>query len=308
MGSFLNVVIARVPNGESVVRPRSRCPKCGDMIPGWLNIPVLSWIMLRGRCRACKNPISVRYPVVELLTALLYLAIGRRFGLSLGTLAGFIMAGGLIAITFIDIDHWLIPDEIAIPGAIIGLLIRPFAFEAPWWEGLVGALAGAAALWLVRFVWMVCWKAYVGIRSAIGRARGTGPYVPEVDKSEGMGLGDLTLLAMIGGFLGPGGLLPTVLIASVAGTVVGVCLQLVQMVRGEPEEPVPAEGPAKAPEAPKAAEPKAPADDDDDEDDWVPPPTAVPFGPFLALGALAELLFNFRAQLIGEHVLRILQP
>ena len=337
VGSFLNVVIVRLPAGESVVRPRSKCPRCGDMIPSWLNIPILSWLMLRGKCRACRLPISIRYPVVELLTALLFLAIGQRFGPTLATAAGLIMAGGLVAITFIDIDHWIIPDEIAIPGVIIGVLMRPFAFEVAWWDGLVGAAVGAGSLIAIRWIWWAGWKSYVAIRAKIQPG-----FVPEVDKSEGMGLGDVTLLAMIGAFLGPGGLLPTVLVASVAGTIVGVVLQLAARVGVVPERSSDAEGTGEAPDAPgglkassarepsstpepsSAPEPSslpdasasrgpeaspsaaASAEEDDEDDDWVPPPTAVPFGPFLALGALAELLFSLRAHLIGDQVVRML--
>lgn len=268
VGSFLNVVIVRLPAGESVVRPRSKCPRCGDMIPSWLNIPILSWLMLRGKCRACKLPISIRYPVVELLTALLFLAIGQRFGPTLATAAGLILASGLVAITFIDIDHWLIPDEIALPGAVIGALIRPFAFDVPWWNGVVGALVGAGSLIAIRWIWWACWKSYVAVRRLIQRG-----FTPEVDKSEGMGLGDVTLLAMIGAFLGPGGLLPTVLVASVAGTIVGLILQLAVRLGLAPKpEATPAEAPRPAPTVePSSAEPPS-ASDDDEEDDWVPPP------------------------------------
>ncbi len=324
VGSFLNVVIVRLPAGESVVRPRSKCPRCGDMIPSWLNVPILSWLMLRGKCRACRLPISIRYPVVELLTALLFLAIGQRFGPTVTTAASLILASGLVAITFIDIDHWIIPDEIAIPGAVIGVLIRPFAFDVPWWNGVVGALVGAGSLIAVRWIWWAYWKSYVALRRLIQRG-----FTPEVDKSEGMGLGDVTLLAMIGAFLGPGGLLPTVLVASVAGTIVGVVLQLAARFGLAPkpealsEAIAPAGGftpPTTGPDAaaveapgpaptvdPSPAEPASPpASEDDEEDDWVPPPTAVPFGPFLALGALAELLFSLRAHLIGDQVVRML--
>ena len=151
VGSFLNVVIARLPAGESVVRPRSKCPKCGDMIPFWLNIPILSWLILRGKCRACKTPISFRYPVVELLTAILFTACGSKFGVSWATLSGVILCGMLVAITFIDIDIWEIPDEISLPGIVIGCILRPFAFEVPWYDGLLGAAMGAGFLWLIRF-------------------------------------------------------------------------------------------------------------------------------------------------------------
>ncbi|MEO1335641.1 MAG: prepilin peptidase, partial [Myxococcota bacterium] len=142
VGSFLNVVILRLPEGKSIVYPPSSCPKCGDRIPPWLNIPILSWLVLRGRCRACKTPISVRYPLIELLTTLLFVAVARRFGIEPATVAGVILVSGLIVITFIDIDYFEIPDEISIWGTLVGCLIRPWAFDVPWWSGLVGAALG----------------------------------------------------------------------------------------------------------------------------------------------------------------------
>jgi leader peptidase (prepilin peptidase)/N-methyltransferase len=268
IGSFLNVVIARLPAGESVVRPRSRCPKCGDAIPGWLNIPILSWVVLRGRCRACRAPISMRYPIVELLTGLLFVAVVLRYGFSLAALAGALLTAGLVAITYIDLDIWEIPDEISLPGIAIGALLRPFAFGVPWWDGIAGAAAGAAALWLVRWVFLV------------------------VRKMEGMGLGDVKLIAMIGAFLGPTALLPVILVASLTGSVAGIAL-LIFKPKAEPETT--AESP---PAPPPSDEQSAPAtvdgdrETEQDDDDWVPPPNAVPFGPFLSLGALAELLIG----------------
>src|SRR5688572_13943542 len=151
VGSFLNVVIHRLPKGMSIVRPRSHCPACGDSIPGYLNVPILSWIVLRGRCRKCKIAISPRYPIVELLTAILWVAAVARFGVSLGTVAAIIFASSLIVITFVDIDIWEIPDEISIPGIVIGCALRPFAFDASWYDGILGAAVGAALLGLVRW-------------------------------------------------------------------------------------------------------------------------------------------------------------
>lgn len=266
IGSFLNVVIVRLPAGESVVRPRSKCPRCGDMIPGWLNIPILSWFVLRGRCRACRLPISVRYPVVELLTALLFLAAVSRFGPTLAAFTACVLASGLVVITFVDIDIWEIPDEISLPGIIAGAVLRPFAFGAPWWDGLAGAALGAFSLWALRALYEL------------------------VRKQEGLGLGDLKLLAMIGAFLGPAGLLPTVLIASFSGAIVGIVLVLAgRRSAGEPEPAGPRPASDTPPAVPEASR-QGPSEEE--EDDWVPPKNALPFGPFLALGALAQLFFG----------------
>jgi leader peptidase (prepilin peptidase)/N-methyltransferase len=257
VGSFLNVVIARLPTGESVVRPRSKCPKCGDMIPAWLNIPILSWLVLRGHCRACKTPISIRYPMVELLTAFLFLAAATQYGQSLATLSSIIICAMLVAITFIDIDIWEIPDEISLPGILIGCALRPFAFDVPWYDGLIGAALGASFLWLIRWVFFV------------------------LRDMEGMGLGDVKLIATIGAFVGPLGLMPTVLIASVSGTVIGSIVLFTQKNDVEPEMT-----------ETKPLDEKEEEEGEEEEQEWQPPKNAVPFGPFLSLGAICTVLFG----------------
>lgn len=274
VGSFLNVVIARLPEGESIVRPRSRCPKCGYMIPSWLNVPVLSWLVLRGKCASCKTPISIRYPMIELLTGMLFLACYTRFGLSWALLLGFWLCGSMVAITFIDIRWWEIPDEISLPGVVIGIVLRPLAFDVPWWDGLLGAVLGYGFLWVVR----------VGYEL--------------VRKREGMGLGDLKLLAMIGAFLGLKALLPVILVASFSGSLVGGALLLVRRIRGDvPEDDAEAEAPAASagesePAEPASGEEAEASEDAEDEEEWEPDPDAVPFGPFLAMGSLFVLLYG----------------
>jgi leader peptidase (prepilin peptidase)/N-methyltransferase len=248
VGSFLNVVIARLPAGESLVRPRSKCPSCGSMIPAYLNVPILSWLILRGRCAQCKKPISIRYPIVEILTSILFLAIGERYQWSLATIAGVLLAGSLIAITFIDIDIWEIPDEISVPLIVIGCVLRPLAFGVPWYDGVLGAAVGAFLLFGMRWI------------------------ATKALKQEGMGLGDVKLIAAIGAFVGPVGLLPTIFVASAVGSVVGILLLALR----------------KGPPAP----PPLPPDASPDEEQWVPPAHGVPFGPFLSIGALASLLFG----------------
>lgn len=277
VGSFLNVVISRLPEGLSVVRPRSRCPKCGGSIRWYLNIPVLSWILLRGKCATCAQPISVRYPIVELLTALLFLAVARRYGQSEATVLGLILAGSLIAITFIDLDVWEIPDEISLPGILLGAALRPWAFDVPWYDGLLGVLVGGGALWAVRAGFFL------------------------LRKKEGLGFGDVKLIAMIGAFLGAKAVLPVLMIASVTGIAGGVVMLALGFKEDEraPEddtaataEPEPEAQPEAETEAAAESEPGAEEDSDEEEEDWVPPKNAVPFGPFLALGALAQLLFG----------------
>ncbi|MBK8014337.1 MAG: prepilin peptidase [Deltaproteobacteria bacterium] len=267
IGSFLNVVIARLPEGESIVHPRSRCPKCHDQIPAWLNIPILSWLILRGHCRACQTPISPRYPLVEILTGALYAGAFAQFGFSLAMLAVVLMGSALIAITFIDLDCWEIPDEISLPFIVVGAILRPFALHVPWYDGLVGALLGAAFLWLVRWLFWV------------------------LRRVEGMGLGDVKLIAMIGAFVGPSGTLQTILVASVTGTILGVVF-----IAGRrwglwsTEEDAPANGDVTTGEESLADQASSAENTSLDEDeDWTPHPRAIPFGPFLALGALSHV-------------------
>jgi leader peptidase (prepilin peptidase) / N-methyltransferase len=278
IGSFINVVIARLPAGESIVRPASRCPECKTPIKPHQNIPLVSWLILRGRCASCRTPISVRYPVVELLTAVLFLACAVRFGFTWALLPALIFAGSLIAITFIDIDTFEIADEISIPGIVLGCVLRPICFDKPWFSGIVGALLGAGFLAFIRWAHML------------------------VRKKEGMGLGDIKLIAMIGAFLGPGGLLPAILVGSFSGSIIGGVVVLGRKLRGEDRT----EGEPKADAVP---EPKPALDSDEgqneDEDDWEPSWDTVPFGPFLALGALAALLFEpvFQRLLLGLQTL-----
>lgn len=273
VGSFLNVVIARVPEGLSIVRPGSRCPRCHAPIRWYDNVPVVSWLVLRGRCRGCQLPISPRYPAVELLTGLLALALVQRFGLDPRVPALFVFVALLVSITYIDVDHWIIPHVLTWPGIVVGLATSAFDPGRTAVDSVLGALVGffgfAAVAWLAA-------KAF---------------------RKEALGQGDWWLLAMIGAFLGYQALLPVVLLASVQGSVLGVLLIL--FGRGEPGtapvEAVPE--PAPPPVAAATDADPAPAVAAEDEE-WVPPRNAVPFGPFLALGALEQLFF-------GESLLRL---
>lgn len=202
VGSFLNVVIARVPKGQSVVHPRSRCPRCEKPISGFDNIPILSWLILRGRCRRCGLPISPRYPLVELASGLLAIAAVRHFGPTFHAVAVFAFLAALVSLTYIDLDHWLLPRSITIPFIAVGLL----ASLLPGAPGIVSSAMGAAA-GFAGFV-LVGWLA------------------EKILKKEALGGGDVWLLAMIGAWLGIRSILPVVLLASLQGAIIGGILLL----------------------------------------------------------------------------------
>ena len=200
-GSFGNVCIHRLPHGRSVTSPPSRCPGCEALIRPWDNIPVLSWLLLRGRCRACRTPISARYPAVELANGLLWLALAVLRGPSLQTLVSMILVSALVVLSLIDLEHQLLPDAITLPGIAVGLATSflPGSSVRP-----LSAAAAAAGGWL----------AFAAVARVYRRTRGM----------EGLGQGDWKMAAMLGAFLGWQKMLLTVLLASVAGTVVGLIL------------------------------------------------------------------------------------
>lgn len=262
VGSFLNVVVARVPAGESIVHPRSRCPGCRTAIAWYDNVPVVSWLLLRGRCRACRIRISFRYPLVELLGGAAAVVAVSRHGLSLAALAEFGFAATLLALSFIDLDTWLLPHVITVPLLLAGVGLSALGLTAA--PSFLSSLAGAAAGWL----------SFAAVSFA----------GEKIFKKEALGFGDVWLLGGIGAWVGPAGLLPVVLLASVQGTVVG--LALIVTGRGQPgPTPVPA-AEASVPEIPV---PEATGQEPDPDADWIPPRNAVPFGPFLAAGALEWL-------------------
>ena len=249
VGSFLNVVIARVPKGQSIVRPASRCPRCEKPIAWYDNIPLVSWFALRARCRSCGLPISPRYPLVELLTAALAVAVLRHTGPTWAALGYFVFVSALIALAYIDLDTWLLPHQITWPLLALGLLSPIWNRAVTLKAAAIGAGAGFAAFAAI---------ALVGERLL---------------KRETMGWGDVWLLAAIGAWLGWSALLPVVLLSALQGAVVGTILIATRRDPQAPADPVP---------------PAAVSGDDD----WVPPPHAVPFGPFLALAALEQLLIG----------------
>ena len=282
LGSFLNVVIARLRHGRSLISPPSSCPRCEGRIAWYDNVPVLSWIALRGRCRRCGAPISARYPVVELLTAVLVFAVWRRFGGQWATLAYAAFACALVALTYIDLDTWLLPHEITWPLLAVGLLSPLWNPRLSWTDSLIGAGVGFA---------------FFAAIALIGE---------KVLRKETMGWGDVWLLSGLGAWLGWQALLPVVLLSAVQGSAVGAVLLFLGRAPVEkkhperkergPDEAVGAQDPVDADGGGPAASwysnhpPPQQPPHDPDEEDWVPPPHAVPFGPFLALAALEVLL------------------
>lgn len=218
VGSFLNVCIYRMPREESVVWPRSHCPSCKKRIPGYDNIPLVSFLLLGGRCRFCGNRISLIYPVVELLTALLMLALFRAFGLTYNFFIYMVMLWGLIIATFIDIAYRIIPDEVSVGGIIAGFILssaagvvlRPFAFDArPMITSLLGIIIGGGVIYLTG----VCFDlVYFKVMKR----------PPINGETESMGGGDVKLLAMIGAFIGWKGSLATFFLAPIFGAVIGI--------------------------------------------------------------------------------------
>ncbi len=232
VGSFANVCIYRLPREKSIVNPPSACPRCGARIKPWDNIPVLSYIFLRGRCRRCGEPISVIYPLVEVMNGILYVLVLYKYGISWALPFFLALGSALLIITFIDIEFQIIPDEITIPGAIIGIiagwLLLPDPFARSMHMGIMTTLIGAAL--------------------------GFGLYyVVAVASRGGMGGGDIKMMAMVGAFLGWKGVLLTTFTGSLFGSVIGLYLMV---FKGKGRK------------------------------------SKIPFGPFLALGAIVSLLYG----------------
>jgi leader peptidase (prepilin peptidase) / N-methyltransferase len=229
LGSFLNVCIYRIPLKKSIVHPRSSCPHCGEPIRFYDNIPLLSYLFLMGKCRQCDHRISLRYPIVELLTGLLSFVLFTIYGIGFQYLLSLLFAATLVTISFIDLDHRIIPDILSLPGVAAGWAVSFFPWGVYWIDSLIGTLAGGGSLYLVA----VLYKRITG--------------------REGMGGGDIKLLAMIGAWMGWQALPLIVLIASLTGAVIGMVFILFS---GKGYR------------------------------------FRIPFGPFLSLGALAYLFFG----------------
>ncbi len=229
IGSFLNVCIFRLPAGKSIVNPPSSCPECGTAIRFYDNLPVLSYFILRGRCRHCHTPIAFRYVLVELLGGLMALCVYLRFGPGSEGIVYYAFIAALIVIMFIDIDHRIIPDVISLPGIVLGFAASFLLPSLSWTDSLLGLLAGGGSLYAVAW----------GYELITGK--------------EGMGGGDIKLLAMIGAFIGWKGVLLTIFMGSAIGTLVG----LTDMVAKKKNMKM-----------------------------------RIPFGPFLAIGAIIHLFWG----------------
>lgn len=199
IGSFLNVVILRLPSdNSSIAYPASHCPQCATTLRWFDNIPLLSYALLLGRCRYCKASISLQYPVVELLMALLSLAVYIRFDLTV-TAAGYLLfCAALLAIIWIDIYHQIIPDTISLPGIVLGFCFSLVTPVLTWQDSLIGLVAGGGSLYLIALFYLL------------------------LRKQDGMGGGDIKLLGMIGAFLGWQSLLFVVFFSSLTGAIVGI--------------------------------------------------------------------------------------
>ena len=229
IGSFLNVCIYRLPASKSIVHPRSMCSNCGTLIASYDNIPILSYLWLKGRCRHCRIKFSLRYPMVELLGGLLALGTYLKFGLTIEALIYYLFFTALMVVTFIDLDHRIIPDVITLPGIPIcfaaGFALPTITYK----DALLGILIGGGSLYIIAWAY------------------------DRITKKEGMGGGDIKLLAMMGALVGWKGVLFTIFIASLVGTLAGLAAML---------------------HSRKGMK------------------LAVPFGPFLSIGSITYIFFG----------------
>lgn len=250
VGSFLNVCIVRLPRGGSIVNPPSHCPRCQGGIKFYDNIPLISFLLLRGKCRNCGEPISWRYPIVELINALLYVGIVSEFWLGGEAFMMMALCSSLLVITVIDYDHMIIPDKITLPGMLVGLTLAPF-FMSLLGDPLpfnLEALIPHAGPYLTGFL-----NSLIGLILGGGLLLSIGWAWEKLRHIEAMGGGDVKLMGMVGSFLGWKGALLTIMLGALTGSVIGVLLIVLKRHKME---------------------------------------KLIPFGPFLAAGALASAFYG----------------
>ncbi len=244
VGSFLNVVILRLPREDvSIAYPASHCPLCQHPLSWWENIPLLSYLLLRGSCHNCRASISWMYPLVEFAMAVFSARLFWQYGPSIEFGRLFVFFAALLVIIFIDIHHQIIPDRISLPGIVLGVATSPFSETITWQQSGLGVLLGGGLLYMVAWGYLV------------------------MAKRDGMGGGDIKLLAMIGAFLGWQSLLYVVFASSLSGSVIGIIAMLRQGKGGK---------------------------------------TRIPFGPFLAFGAITWVLFQQQIMLLWRMYLGLL--
>jgi leader peptidase (prepilin peptidase) / N-methyltransferase len=307
IGSFLNVVIARLPNDESLVRPRSKCPGCGAPIAWYDNVPLVSWLVLRGKCRKCGARISFRYFLVELLTGVMFLLALWRFGWAYPLVPALLLVCLLVPLVFIDAEHWILPFEITVPGTVLGVLLAIPNGRAAFDTAALGAMIGFLSFRALEFFGFLAFK------------------------KEAMGGGDKFLVALIGAFLGWKALLGLIFLSSLQGAVFGLARIALTGRAGpapnEAEAPEPLGPDGKPLEEPQATmtwdfaragvpwwkrlvlipwsllfQPIPDALEDEEtgeEEEWVPGPSNLPFGPWIGLSALELLFFG---QWLAERV------
>jgi len=209
VGSFSNVCIYRIPRDESIIYPASHCPKCGSPIKPVDNIPLLSYILLKGKCRHCKNRISIRYPIVEFLSGLIYLIVYLIYGFSVQTLIYIILLSALIIIAFIDLDQQIIPDVISLPGIVVGFIVSFFVPYISFINSALGILVGGGIILII------------GLAGSV------------IFKKEAMGGGDVKLAAMIGAFLGWRAIIISLFLGFFSGALAGISLILLKIKKRE---------------------------------------------------------------------------